>query len=364
MDSAARLTVRMGPDQGKSFPLATELVRIGRGPENEIILGDPDLDEHQASIIHRDGRYAIVTASPGGLLIDGTAIPPERWIWLPAEASIRLSPQTTLLFESGAAAAQVPATAAPAVGSETGSITLQPAVEGPFGAARGPQRAGTARARPVPQSAAATATVDGPAPAANPSEPAGKAVRARKGGAERSEKKGRTTARFITDGPGQALVRLGDDGHLPELALEEVASPGRVVTEKKETHPLLLAGALALSLTMTLVLLFMEGESSSATVQDQASARAELREYYGEDGETLAPYQLALRRSRLAFARGDRQGEREELRQVLHMLRSEAKGRLQKFTGLTGRLDYDYDDASKRSDRRLEELIAILMAGD
>lgn len=364
MDSAARLTIRLGPDQGKSFPLATELVRIGRGPENEIVLNDPDLDEHQASIIRRDGRYAIVTASPGGLLIDGTAIPPERWIWLPSEASIRLSPHTTLVFESGTDGGQIPATAAPAVGSETGSITLQPAAEPSFAPPRGGQRAATARARPVPQSSAVTATVDGPSPASPASEPAGKGGRARKAAGERSEKKGRTTARFITDGPGEALVRLGDDGHLPELALEEVAIPGRVAAEKKETNPLLLAGAMALSLTMTVVLLFMEGEMSTATVQDQAGARAELREYYGDEGETLAPYQLALRRSRLAFARGDRQGEKEELRQVLRMLRSEAKGRLQRFTGLTGRLDYDYDDASKRSDRRLEELIAILMAGD
>ena len=46
------------------------------------------------------------------------------------------------------------------------------------------------------------------------------------------------------------------------------------------------------------------------------------------------------------------------------MLRSESKDRMQRFSGMTGRLEYDYDDESKRSDRRLEELIAVLLADD
>src|SRR5205807_4410492 len=46
----------------------------------------------------------------------------------------------------------------------------------------------------------------------------------RRAALDRGEKKSRTIARFITDGPGDPLVKLGEDGHLPELMLHETQS--------------------------------------------------------------------------------------------------------------------------------------------
>jgi len=356
MDKTAQLSVRMGPDQGQTFPLETELVRLGLGTDNEIVLTDPALTEHHASIVYREGRFAIVTTHPGGLQIDETPVPPERWIWIPEQASIRLSPQTLLHFEI---------TASPSSPSPTGEAGMV-TVSGSAPTASAPPTPGSPLTiKPPPRAGAAKPRKTTPSPTAviNPGaetidESTETPARPRKS----TEKKGRQTARFITDGPGEPLVRLGDDGQLPELSLAEAGPEGKVSTKPKESNPYLLVGVIFLSLLMTGAMLFVEGEETALPTQDHAAARQEMTEYLGTDTESLAPYQLTLRRSRQAWARGDRNGEKAELRRVLRMLRSEAKERLQKFAGLTGRLDYDYDDASKRSDRRLEELIAILLS--
>ncbi len=47
---------------------------------------------------------------------------------------------------------------------------------------------------------------------------------------------------------------------------------------------------------------------------------------------------------------------------MLALLRSEAKDKLYKYTGLTGRLDYDESSPNKKSDKRLEELISTLLS--
>ena len=64
---------------------------------------------------------------------------------------------------------------------------------------------------------------------------------------------------------------------------------------------------------------------------------------------------------RQARGRGDFEAERSELHQVLALLRSEVNDKLYRYTGLTGRLDYVEGDDSRKSDRRLEELISILL---
>jgi hypothetical protein len=341
MDKTAQLVIQTGPDQGQVFPLQSELVRLGTADGNEIVLADATLAEHHASIVYREGRFAIVTTHAGGLQIDETPVPPERWIWLPEQASIRLSPQTLLQFTVTSEA--TPATPGAAPVGAAASADAPPSL-------RPPPRAGTPKPRRVP-----TAVSSGAETVEESTESPAKPRKS-------TEKKGRQTARFITDGPGEALVRLGEDGQLPELSLAESGAEGKTSSRTRESNPYLLVGVVFVSLLMTGAMLFMEGEDSYLPPQNQASARQELTEYLGTDTDSPAPYQLALRRSRQAWARGDRAGEKAELRRVLQMLRSEAKERLQKFSGLTGRLDYDYDDTSKRSDRRLEELIAILLS--
>lgn len=351
MDKTAQLVIQTGPDQGQVFPLQTELVRLGRADGNDIVLSDATLAEHHASIVYREGRFAIVTTHAGGLQIDETPVPPERWIWLPEQAAIRLSPQTLLQFTVTPEAQQT--ATSPTVSAPPSQETVPAGAAAAADASPSPRplpRAGTPKARRIPTAVSPGAeTVD---------ESTESPARPRKS----TEKKGRQTARFITDGPGEPLVRLGEDGQLPELSLTESGAEGKTSSRTRESNPYLLLGVVFVSLLMTGAMLFMEGEDSYLPPQNQAAARQELAEYLGADSDSPTPYQLALRRSRQAWARGDRSGEKEELRRVLHMLRSEAKERLQKFSGLTGRLDYDYDDTSKRSDRRLEELIAILLS--
>ncbi|MGE5192087.1 MAG: FHA domain-containing protein [Deltaproteobacteria bacterium] len=366
MSVCATITVTSGPDRGKVFELTAEMVRLGKAAENEVVLSDAQVGDHHASIVRRDGRYAIFTSEPGGLEIDGTEVPAERWVWLPETATIHLGKRTVVDFAVGgggeepalaaaepagrqfagrqstdkfvapaaAPAAEAPATRPPGTGS-TGTVVLPGA------------RSGTQKGRRSTEVAAPGS--DAPA-------------RPRKSAAERGEKKTRTVARFITDGPGDPLVKLGEDGHLPELALHETQAGERTETGTKQSNPALLLVAIGLSFGLTILMLFMDVGSFGDSEEEKAKARAEIAVYYGEEGDSLKPYQIHLREARLARSRRDYDTERQEYRKVLGLLRSEAKDKLYKYTGLTGRLDYDESTLNKKSDKRLEELIGTLLS--
>ena len=96
MVKTARITVISGPDRGKVFQLNEELVHVGSGAENQVALTDDLVQEHQASIVNRDGRYAIYTPLDQSVQVDGNIIPPEQWVWLPASARITVSERTSI----------------------------------------------------------------------------------------------------------------------------------------------------------------------------------------------------------------------------------------------------------------------------
>jgi hypothetical protein len=162
---------------------------------------------------------------------------------------------------------------------------------------------------------------------------------------------GRKVAKFITDRAGGTLVRLGEDGHLPELQLIDADIVPKSNRQKpKETSPALLYGALGVSLLMSMVLLFLEGDAGP-TRQGKAQARQMiLKEFVGQEGQPLRHYQRVLREAGLAAARGDVNGERESYRRVLQMLNSEDRN---PFTGITGSLD---------DDDRLLKAIGVLLS--
>jgi hypothetical protein len=351
MTATAELTVQGGPDVGRVFPLVGDRTRLGSGAGNEVQLTDPQVAEHHATLIQREGRYAIVTTHPGGLEIDGATVPPERWIWLPAQSVIRLGGQTVLQFTAGDAAATSPASEDPPVASEPPSAL--PA-EG-SGRPKAP-RASKPRRAVAPASPVASAS----APSAGEADVVPEAAEGARN--RKTTDRIRKTARFVTEGPGEALVRQVEGGQLPELALAEGGTAARAEAPKAESNPWLLYGVLGASLLLTVLLIFLDAPADTNQAPDRLLARRELKEYLGGEEETLAPYQLALRRALQASARGDRTLEQTELRRVLRMIRSESKERTQRFTGLTGRLEYEYDDPSRKSDRRLEELIGALLA--
>lgn len=329
MARRAKITVTSGPDRGKTCNLVEDLARLGRSADNTLVLTDPDLAEYFISIMQREGRFAIFTNGPAGLEVDGAEVPAERWVWLPEQAQIRVSRRTELEFSMNGveAAAEEPA-------SEENH-----------------RRSTATGVGELPRPAA-------PRRAQSPTEESSGGSSRRKRG-----QKTRTVAKFITDGPGETLVKLGEDGHLPELMLSEVQARASHVpaAPKPESRPVLLYVALAASVALTAMMILLDGGAFGGNAQLKAQARREIVEYYGGEEEPL-PYQVHLRQARQANSRGDFEAERREYRRVLDLLRSEAKDKRQRYTGLTGRLDYDPDHANKKSDHRLEELIGILLS--
>ena len=361
MPDTARITVTSGPDKGRVYELSGEMIRLGRSPDNHVVFTDSLVDEQHASIVCREGRFAIHTVHVEGLEIDGTEVPPERWVWLPEAATIRVGKRTSVEFTTGSTEAEDEA-------SDVEQARNQPSPTAT-------QRGGSTRpsvntpavstSTPLPAASVGTATVRPPATkgrrTTETTPGSDGQARPKKSSADRGEKKNRTLARFITDGPGDPLVKLGEDGHLPELNLHEMQSGEKQEAGPKESNSAMLLLVLGVSFGLTILMLFMDAGSVGGSQESKDSARFEISAYYGSEGETLKPYQEHLREARRARSRRDYNAERREYRVVLSMLRSEAKDKLNKYTGLTGRIDYEPSSDNKKSDKRLEELIAILL---
>ena len=296
MSSPATITITSGPERGTVFPLDDELVHLGRGATNQIVLDDPELPDHQASIVKRNGRYAIYATGDGAVEVDGNVIPPEKWVWLPVSARIRVSGRTALQFNCEAAAS------------------------------------GESR-----QQAAAVHT--------------GKSRRDRNTKPRRRSEKSRRRqiARFVTDGDGEPLVQLGEDGHLPELHFTE----GTARAAEKQTgggKSLGLYLAIAFSVLLSLAMLFVNTDTTRSTAKQRAEARIAITAFYGAPGQPLKPYQKLLRSAQRAHSRGDRAAEHAAYRRVLELLNAED---VNPITGLTG-------DRHEK-DERLRKRIAVLL---
>ena len=297
--SAASLTVTTGPDRGQTFALTDEFIHIGSGPDSQVLLTDPQVSDHLASLANRNGRYAIFTPIDNSIAVDGNSLKADQWVWLPSRATIKISAKTTLTFQSGASEASgAPASVAPAVAP---------------GEARLPDE--------TPPSAAT-------------------AKSKRRTGAKPSTGS-RTVAKFITDRPGETLVRLGEDGHLPELALQEASAPK--VDKRKQTaqgNPALVYGALGFSLLASAALLFLEPEPFQQRRTSKSTARQEVNQpkFIGDEKGPTKPFQKLLREAGLAHSRGDYQGERDAYLRVLSLLNAEDKN---PFTGITGHIEDD-----------------------
>lgn len=311
MKQSATITITTGPDRGKAFEVTDDLVHIGKGAGNQIVLSDPTLHDHEVSIVRRNDRYAIYSPVERDVVVEGTPIPPEKWVWLPDECHIQLSRRTALQFEFQ---------------SSNGADSLPP------------------------QSAAAPKSA--PAEAETPAGSSKPAVET----AARPGKKTKTIARFITDGPGDPLVRLGADGHLPELKLQEGSTRDLADREPKKANPLLLVGAMLFSMLMSVAMLFLDFGGSDGATAAKAEARRQIVMYYGDERGNLKPYQLLLREARQARSRGDGRGEREAYRRVLDLLDSEAKSHR---VGLTGN---PAGDDITPGDKHLRKLIVTLMS--
>jgi len=288
MSPAATITVTDGPDTGRAFSLNDELVHIGRGADNQVVLNDGALAEHQASIVRRQGRLAIYSPSSGAVQVDGNDIPPERWVWLPRTALIQLGTQTIVRLESHESGAVEP----PAADSTPTPVT------------------GRSRSR----------------------KPDGERAR-------RRSRNGSQVARFINDRTGEPLVKLGEDGQLPALELAELADEQpRERREARNTNPVLLYALLGCSFLASLLMLVVDPQAKTASERTAAAAaRQTLPEYYGDPKGALLPYQKLLRGSQVAYSQGNTREEQDAYRQILRMLNSSDIRDPKNLNGLTGR---------------------------
>ena len=324
MNTTSSLTITTGPGRGASFEFEDELINIGRGDMNQVVIDDPDLEEHQASIVQRNGRYAIYTAFNDAVEVDTSPIPAERWVWLPEKSVIRLGTRTTCQFSYQFGEQEV--------GFKTATI---PTAETPD--------------EPPPPS---EAPAPPPESSKSKSKRSSKSKKSSKRGSSKKDGKETAVAKFITNKSGEALVQFGADGEMPQLQLEEGAERKAKEDQPKQSNPLLLYGALTLSFVASLSLVFLDLEPVETDARAKIRIRRQIVKYYGDDEkQDLMPYQVLLREARLAYSRNDRVAESRAYRKVLEMLNAEDNN---PFNGLTGK--------GEVADKELKEWLSILLS--
>ena len=71
----AELAIEVGPDTGQSFKVGASAARIGRSPDNDLILRDPATSGHHARLERRGTQYFIVDlGSTNGTLVNGEPV--------------------------------------------------------------------------------------------------------------------------------------------------------------------------------------------------------------------------------------------------------------------------------------------------
>lgn len=357
MSLKGKITVTSGPDRGKSVDLTDEMVRVGKGEGNQLILSDATAADFHLNILQREGRFAVSTQATEGITVEGNPVPPDRWVWLPNLALIQLTRRTALEFQCEADPDGAPAPAAsPDTSTTTFPLNPQTATS-PAATTTSSTSTVFPKPRkvpapiPMPAPASASATENATLTSSNPTDGtnSGDKLRRKKAGSSEKQDRKSVTAKFITDGPGDPLVKLGEDGHLPELQLEDGKKRPGVQQEAKKTNPVWLVLILSIAFGLSALMLFIDFENLGSSAHEKAAARGELVSYYAEGEGTIATYQVHLRQAQRARSRRDYTGEKAEYRKVLQMLRAEGKN---PYTGVTG---------SEARDKKLEELMGILL---
>jgi hypothetical protein len=315
MSSAARITVMAGPDEGRSFDVLQELAHIGRDADAQIVLTDPAVARHQASIARRGGRFALFTPFDGGARVDGAAVPADRWVWLPSMAEIQLGNETRVRFEVGGN------------GSAADSDV--------------------------------DTTADAASPRRPPADPAakdGSSSTARR--RRRKNEAKRQVAKLTVDAAGTPLVQLGADGRLPEFHLSDTPVTENEQSSDAGVRPWLALTALGASALVSVFLMLWTPEAGAPSTQSARAAREGLTEFYGKDGADLEPYQKLLRQAAIERSQGRLKEERRLYLQVLDLLNSWDASNPRNLHGLTGR----QTGRGKNSDRDLQKLLETLVA--
>jgi len=382
MSHAGRIVVTTGPERGKVFELDEELVHIGRAPENQVVLEDPTLEDHQATILFKNGRFAIYRPTEADVEVDGSDIPIGQWVWLPIQARLQFGRRTSCQFSH-----EPPGETALSEPEAGGLAENRPAqIEDSESDSR--QKAGappprlSIKALPTP-SREENIAAETAAPTDNRNgRTRGRSAEKKSTEKKKKKKRKKQVARFITD-QGGPMVELGADGHLPELALQDGPSRKLKREKSRSSSPALLYAVLGLSMLASLSLLLVDASPTTVTEISKVEAREELVRFFGMPEDVIAqreremkqdrqqqwkwpsgrkpvalmgrcqnpaPWQKALRAARMARSRGDLDKEYEAYRQVLDQLNAEDHDL---HFGLTGHAD---------GDAELKRLVSIVIS--
>lgn len=337
-----RIVFSTGPDRGKVFEIDSELTHIGRAAENEVILDDPSLPDHQASILRKNGRFAIYRPQGTELQVDGADIPVEQWVWLPPDVRLQFGRRTScqltydqLLSDEDDKSNSLPAVAKPKL-REQAEKKVPP-----------PITAGSPEKQPVEGNS--DNSEDEGASGETPTKQRRK--KKREGKRKSRPGKRKNVARFITD-QGGPLVELGADGNLPELSLEDDPARKEKSDQPKQSNTAILYAALGLSFLASLAMLFADPDTTSNSDMTKADAREDIVRFFGagDNDDELERWRRLLRSARLARSSGDYKTEVRRYRQVLELLRSEDRD---PHIGITGRLT---------DDEELSKLIGVIIS--
>ncbi|AMV18150.1 FHA domain-containing protein [Planctomyces sp. SH-PL14] len=311
MGQSARIVIHSGPDRGRVFPVEGDLVHIGRGTDNAIVLADPEILDYHFSVSYRNGQCALNAAAAGAVVANGQPLPPDQWVAVVPPTKLQVSGATELEI-----LANEDLTA-----STTSSVTQSWTDDSSTEAKRKAAGAGGAKVK----------------------------KKARSTGA-------RQVAKFITDRPGDPLVRLGGDGKLPELALTEKAATRREAKAPSQSY--LIWVVMAVSVLMSVGMLLIDAEPTTFRGDSRTTARRELASYYRGEVSTLQPYQIYLRNAVLAHAQGDAANERKNYFRVLDLLDAADIRDPANLNGLTGK----QTGRGRSSDIDLRRHLEILVA--
>jgi hypothetical protein len=69
------LVIASGPDSGHSFKISGPAIRIGRAPDNDLVLRDPATSGHHARVERRGNQFFVVDlGSTNGTLVNGEVV--------------------------------------------------------------------------------------------------------------------------------------------------------------------------------------------------------------------------------------------------------------------------------------------------
>jgi hypothetical protein len=73
--SGAELAIESGPDAGQTFKVTSGPARVGRSPDNDLILRDPATSGHHARLERRGAQFFVVDlGSTNGTLVNGEPV--------------------------------------------------------------------------------------------------------------------------------------------------------------------------------------------------------------------------------------------------------------------------------------------------